>query len=314
MTWDTKEIKRSFDAPIPQYFNPTSDQYEVLMGVNGAARHILYGADGSPISTTGNKLAVRASELETTIGTMLTQAGYDAKANIALTALRDALLGTGNKTITDLVTSLASIATTAKQDTLAGLVATAANQTMIQNLIGALNASAVTDPTSTTAVLIALIKGLMKQMQGNGSGSMPISLSGRKAGLVNNKVDVTAAVAAGSYEIVNTLAAVGMIAKLEWFYAYAPAVTGATSGTHRFQVGIGGVDTSQVIADLSVNYNQPLLLNPNSITSALSLLGIGVHFGRLESNQLQIVYFNNTDVTQTAMRNYNVRAFEEAVF
>ena len=49
----------------PQYFDPVLDEYQYLYGVNGAARHILYGTDGQPITTSGNKLAVRASEIET---------------------------------------------------------------------------------------------------------------------------------------------------------------------------------------------------------------------------------------------------------
>ncbi|MEN6391078.1 MAG: hypothetical protein ABFD04_11735 [Syntrophomonas sp.] len=111
MAWDTQEILRSFGAPVPQYYNPTTDKYEVLQGVNGAARHILYGADGNPVSVVSNKLAVRASEIE-------------------------AILGTTNDT-------------------------------------------AVIDPT-LTASEIALLKGLLKQMRGEGTAgkSMPVQLTG----------------------------------------------------------------------------------------------------------------------------------------
>ena len=51
-----------------------------------------------------------------------------------------------------------------KQDTLTGLV-------------GALTAAAVTDPTAS-ATLIALLKGLLKQLQGTGTGAAPVQLSG----------------------------------------------------------------------------------------------------------------------------------------
>ncbi len=68
MAYNTKGIKKDVDSkPIPQYYNPTSDAYEVLQGRNGANRVELYGPDGQPISTSGGKIAVRASELETKI-------------------------------------------------------------------------------------------------------------------------------------------------------------------------------------------------------------------------------------------------------
>ena len=40
--------------------------------------------------------------VEAVLATLLTKAGFDAKADISLTALRDALRGTGSKTLTDL--------------------------------------------------------------------------------------------------------------------------------------------------------------------------------------------------------------------
>ena len=231
MAYNTKMIKTDVDKkPIPQIYNPVNDEYEVLQGANGAARHIIYGADGNPIATAGNKLAVRASEVETllndikgkdfatqttlsqilakiiaapateakqdtlishvdgveaALATLLTKAGFDAKADISLTALRDALRGTGSKTLTDLANALVPLATAAKQDTLAGLVSTAANQTALQNLIGSLAAAAVTDPTASAA-LIQLLKGLLKQLQGGGTGAAPVQLTGSIETVVDN--------------------------------------------------------------------------------------------------------------------------------
>lgn len=49
--------------------------------------------------------------------------------------------------------------------------------TAMAALIGALAATAVTDPTAS-ASNIALLKGLLKQLQGSGSGAAPVSLSG----------------------------------------------------------------------------------------------------------------------------------------
>ncbi|HWQ76867.1 MAG TPA: hypothetical protein VN441_16290 [Syntrophomonas sp.] len=71
MAYNTVAIRRDVNNdPAPQYYNPTTGEYEVLQGANGAARHILYGADGNPVSTTDNKLAVRASEIETQLTTI----------------------------------------------------------------------------------------------------------------------------------------------------------------------------------------------------------------------------------------------------
>jgi hypothetical protein len=240
MAYNTKLKTDVNGKPIPQYYNQATREYEALEGNNGAARHIIYGADGNPIATAGNKLAVKASEIETllesldgkdfatqatlaevlaklsddpatqttlaailakiidapateakqdtiighvdgiegalatlndkdfatqtTLATLLTKAGFDAKADIALTAFRDAIRGTGSKTLTDLATALAPLATAAKQDTLAGLVSTAANQTALQNLIGTLAAAAVTDPAADGSA-IALLKGLLTRLQ-----------------------------------------------------------------------------------------------------------------------------------------------------
>lgn len=50
MAYNTQQIKRDQqNAPIPQYFNPNTDTYEPLYGANGAARYILYDADGNPV-------------------------------------------------------------------------------------------------------------------------------------------------------------------------------------------------------------------------------------------------------------------------
>ena len=65
MAYNSKAIKTDVNAkPIPQYYNPVTDEYEALQGTGGAARQVLYGPDGQPISVADNKLAVRAAELE----------------------------------------------------------------------------------------------------------------------------------------------------------------------------------------------------------------------------------------------------------
>ena len=97
---------------------------------------------------TGGATEAKQDVINTTLGTLLTLVGFDAKADIAVSALRDAILGTDSKTLTDLATAL----TTLNGKDFATQVSLAA----IQNLIGALNAGPVTDPASTTAVLISI--------------------------------------------------------------------------------------------------------------------------------------------------------------
>ena len=73
MAHNTRPLKRAQDGVAPQYYNPTTDEYEVLLGQDGAARAILYGPDGQPIGTSGNPLQVKAQDIASAI-TSLAQA------------------------------------------------------------------------------------------------------------------------------------------------------------------------------------------------------------------------------------------------
>jgi hypothetical protein len=275
MAYNTKSIKKDVDGkPIPQIFDVVKDDYEVLQGRNGAQRVEIYGPDGDPVSVVSNKLAVRASEVETllndikgkdfatqtilsqilakiiaapateakqdtlighvdgvesalaailakiiaapateakqdalighvdgiegalttlngkdfatqtTLATLLTKAGFDAKADIALTAFRDAIRGTGSKTLTDLATALAPLATSAKQaEAIAAL--------------GAIANAAVTDPAAN-GTAIALLKGLLSRIQTlenkidsitDGTSPATVQLSGSKMELYGASLD-----------------------------------------------------------------------------------------------------------------------------
>lgn len=68
MAYTDKELKRASNIPVPQYFNPTTDDWEVLYGRNNASRVELYDSDGNPLLISSGKMTVRASELETLIG------------------------------------------------------------------------------------------------------------------------------------------------------------------------------------------------------------------------------------------------------
>jgi hypothetical protein len=50
MAYNTKAIVKDVNGkPIPQYYNPETDQYEVLQGHDGANRVELYDAAGNPV-------------------------------------------------------------------------------------------------------------------------------------------------------------------------------------------------------------------------------------------------------------------------
>lgn len=138
MAYNTKAIKVDVNQkPIPQIYNPVTDEYEVLQGANGAARHTLYGPDGQPITTDGNKLAVRATEIETQLTTIQ---GYI-----------DGIEGT-----------LATLATASNQAAIAGYIdQVEAQLTTIQGYIDGLEGAigqAVADPAVNT--LLARVKNL----------------------------------------------------------------------------------------------------------------------------------------------------------
>lgn len=74
MAYNTKAIKSDKDGkPIPQVFNPLADDYEALKGDAGAARQVLYDKDGNVVSVVSGKLAVRAAELESALGNILSK-------------------------------------------------------------------------------------------------------------------------------------------------------------------------------------------------------------------------------------------------
>ncbi len=113
MAHNTKPILVDVNGkPIPQYFDPLADEYKPLLGQHGAARSILYGPDGNPISDT-NKLPVRASELEDLIGALNASAVTNpANAASVIAALKGLLSVVGKEaTLGQILSALAPLAT-----------------------------------------------------------------------------------------------------------------------------------------------------------------------------------------------------------
>lgn len=128
MAYNTKNIIRdAAGAPVPQFYNPTTDAYEVIQGSQGGNRVLLYDANGTPLLTAANPGYVQAD---------------DGKI-VSLGAKADA---------------------------------------------------AVIDPT-LSASEIALLKGLMKQLQGAGTGTAPVTVNANK--LADVVILQNAAVAVG---------------------------------------------------------------------------------------------------------------------
>jgi len=191
MAYDEKTLKRdgSGITPVPQHFNPTADDYEPILGRNGASRVELYGPDGNPIGADdSNKLAVRATEIESLLNDIK---GKDFATQTTLAAILAKIIAapateakqTG---ILDFVESIALILNQqdfATQSTSAAILAkiitapsTEAKQDALNALIGEVQAA----PTANT--LLARLKSLEDKIDAITAGTTPAvtQLSGSK--------------------------------------------------------------------------------------------------------------------------------------
>jgi hypothetical protein len=84
MAFNTKSIVKDVNAkPVPQYYNPTLDVYEVLQGANGANKVMLYTAAGAAIDL-ASLIATIVTAINTT-GTAQLRAGTNniGKVNVS---------------------------------------------------------------------------------------------------------------------------------------------------------------------------------------------------------------------------------------
>lgn len=69
MAHNTRPLKRAQDGVAPQYYNPTTDEYEALHGTAGANHVVIYGPDGQPAAlATEAKLEAARALLESLDG------------------------------------------------------------------------------------------------------------------------------------------------------------------------------------------------------------------------------------------------------
>lgn len=259
MPANTKALKTDVAPnPAPQYFNTSADDYEYLLGRNGANRVEVYGPDGNPLGTTSGKLHVRASEMET--------------------------------------------------------------------LLGALDAAAVVDPAAASAALSQLLRGVLKQMQGNGTGSLPVAgtmsisqatpgtsngvtINGRKASVVSSVYDQTLNVAAGGNTTITITPGAGELWRIKNMGLEIAQPAGASSGTHEIRIYVGNVDERQrVLRDITA-YTVAIVIISNAISNAqstgtwptseaaqiASLSNVAV----TAASPLKLWYSNSTNAAQT---------------
>lgn len=217
MPYNTKAIKVDVNAkPVPQYFNPALDDYEALYGANGAMRTLLYDANGNPLLTEPNPGYVRAGDgMIAALGALadaaqtnpavaasviallkglLTKLADPATAarQDAIKAVLDALNAkdySTETTLANLLNALVAIRDTNGIKKIADAIDISDRATRALGVISAADGgiasigakadAAVTDPT-LSASEIALLKGLLKQLQGGGTGSLPVLLNGSK--------------------------------------------------------------------------------------------------------------------------------------
>ena len=199
MAYNTKAIEVDVNQkPIPQIYNPVTDEYEVLQGANGAARHIIYGADGNPISTDdNNKLAVRAAEIETLLELI---EGKD----FATEAKQDALIAKDFATQTTLAAVLAKLSEDpATQTTLTEILEKIIPNPATEAKQDALIAKDFATQTTLAAILTQLnTTGIKKIIDALPSGGNFIG----KVGVDSNIESVTAAPVVGTKTVTATAA------------------------------------------------------------------------------------------------------------
>lgn len=122
MAYNTVAIKKDVDGkPIPQYYNPITNQYEDLQGLAGASKTILYDSAGNAIN-----LATLIASIVTAINTTAT------------TQLRAGSNNIGKVDVT-------GVSTSAKQDEIKTIVDNIYNKDTTKTLYGL---STDTKPTS----------------------------------------------------------------------------------------------------------------------------------------------------------------------
>ena len=293
MAYNSKAIKTDVNAkPIPQYYNPVTDEYEVLQGTDGAARQVLYGPDGNPISVVDNKLAVRAEELETKIEAVRVLLNSLAGEDFATSAKQAEILA-----------ALGKQSTAEKQDTLVALV-------------GASDAAAVSDPAAAGAV-IALLKGLLSRLQTlenkidsftTGEETVNTELKGSIVKVGVSDYGQTLNTPVGGKTVIEIRPPTGKLWRVKMLRISTPSIVDATSGDHSIGIHVGRNNTNCEILYIKGKYDEWLSVLDNVVfagTVAIrpataecqqnAILNIAI----TNNAPLYLDYRNNTDADAT---------------
>lgn len=170
MAHNTRPLKRAQDGVAPQYYNPTTDEYEVLLGQDGAARAILYGPDGQPI-TNENPLEVRVRQLETLLGALdaAKETNPDAASATLLALIRGLMSAAAKETTLEAIKSTDGIKKIADAVTVSGL----------ENLATETKLEAVRTLVEDLKSELILVKSELANIKANQlSGDQKVTLSG----------------------------------------------------------------------------------------------------------------------------------------
>jgi hypothetical protein len=170
MAHNTRPLKRAQDGVAPQYYNPTTDEYEVLLGQDGAARAILYGPNGQPI-TNESPLEVRVRQLETLLGALdaAKETNPDAASATLLALIRGLMSAAAKETTLEAIKSTDGIKKIADAVTVSGLenLATETKLEAVRTLVGDLKSE------------LNLVKSELATIKANQlSGDQKVQLSG----------------------------------------------------------------------------------------------------------------------------------------
>jgi hypothetical protein len=171
VSYNTQAIKTDVNGkPIPQYFNTQQDQYEVLLGQDGAARAILYGPNGQPI-TNESPLEVRVRQLETLLGALdaAKETNPDAASATLLALIRGLMSAAAKETTLEAIKSTDGIKKIADAVTVSGL----------ENLATETKLEAVRTLVEDLKSELILVKSELANIKANQlSGDQKVTLSG----------------------------------------------------------------------------------------------------------------------------------------
>lgn len=169
-------------------------------------------------------------------------------------------------------------------------------------------------------------KSYLNEVVVDDSGNLAVKVMGSSRSLVEGIHDQSSTVLAttGS-EIVSIYASPVKIAEILSLGVFIPAITGATTGSHRLIIGQGtpGTYASERILDITAAYNATIQFasgipagtytNTSPTTDVAALAAAFKRRFISPTTPLLVVYVNNTDAPQTGVRRIRSIRLEEMI-